>query len=798
MGKLEKVVKQKLRKLYNPLLESYYMFCYRHLPLKNNLIFLDSRNGKEIAGNIYRIIMELSNEQYKNFKLILSINKNSKSEAKKILCGHNLNVKLVITDSKNFFKYLATSKYLIADTSFNRRFIKREGQLYLNTWHGTPLKKMGRDNISGIYNMGNIQRNLLMSDYILFPSEYMKKVMTKAYMLDHIFQGKYLCEGYPRNTIFFNVESRKKIRKTLNIDNKIVLVYMPTWREQNKAYHTELLNTHLQALDEQLDDNQILLVKLHPLSQVGNIESYRHIKIFPPTFEAYEILNCADILITDYSSVFFDFANTRRKIILFVYDQEEYLSNRGLYINLNELPFPKVYTISELINEINRPFVFNYETFIEKYCTYEKQEATSNICKHFILNQKTSLESEPCSNKKENILFYAGDLAKNGITTALLALFKNIDTTKYNYFISFRETILKKSPQNLLKVPANISILPLASDAHKTLFEAIADKLFYRYKIENSVIQYYRNRLYKREVKKHFASIPFRRVIQYNGYEIYTISLFERFRCKRAIWVHNDMTREITLRHNQNGMILKEAYNQYDFVIAVTQDLVESITSISGNSKNIWIINNIYDYQTILDKGNDSIKFQKDTVCRPCPPSGFNSLIDSNETKFITIGRFSPEKGHLRLLSAFEQFVKDYPNSRLIIIGGHGKLYLKTLRQIQKMECWEKVTLIMSIENPMPILKKCDLFVLPSLYEGFGLVLVEADVLGLPVISTNITGPRTFMLENHGYLVDDSTEGILQGMYDFMEGKVKKMQVDYERYNQQTIQKFNQLVESNE
>lgn len=71
------------------------------------------------------------------------------------------------------------------------------------------------------------------------------------------------------------------------------------------------------------------------------------------------------------------------------------------------------------------------------------------------------------------------------------------------------------------------------------------------------------------------------------------------------------------------------------------------------------------------------------------------------------------------------------------------------------------------MKNPMPILKKCDLFILSSIYEGLGLVMLEADSLGIPVFSTDVHGPSNFLKQYGGYLVEDSTEGILQGMYDF-------------------------------
>ena len=95
----------------------------------------------------------------------------------------------------------------------------------------------------------------------------------------------------------------------------------------------------------------------------------------------------------------------------------------------------------------------------------------------------------------------------------------------------------------------------------------------------------------------------------------------------------------------------------------------------------------------------------------------------------------------------------------------------------------------------MPILKQCDLFILSSLYEGLGLVLLEADTLGIPVISTDIVGPSGFMKEHGGYLVTPDIEGIYQGMKAFDRGEVKPMHVDYEKYNRNAVQQFEEMFE---
>ena len=104
------------------------------------------------------------------------------------------------------------------------------------------------------------------------------------------------------------------------------------------------------------------------------------------------------------------------------------------------------------------------------------------------------------------------------------------------------------------------------------------------------------------------------------------------------------------------------------------------------------------------------------------------------------------------------------------------------------------IIIIRSLQNPMPILKRCQLFILSSLYEGLGLVLLEADTLGVPVVSCDITGPRGFMKKNGGTLVEDSEEGILHAMNLYDEGKIHCMNVDYRKMNEENQRKAEQLM----
>ena len=154
----------------------------------------------------------------------------------------------------------------------------------------------------------------------------------------------------------------------------------------------------------------------------------------------------------------------------------------------------------------------------------------------------------------------------------------------------------------------------------------------------------------------------------------------------------------------------------------------------------------------------------------------------------------SPEKGHSRLIDCFSRVWNNHKDIYLVIIGGNGKEYDILNEKIENLKCKNNIIFIKSVSNPYSILKKCDYLVLSSFYEGFGLVLAEADILGLPVISPDICGPKEFMRKNNGTIVENSNKGICSGMESLLNNEVKTMNVDYEKYNKEAIKEFYDLL----
>lgn len=781
-----------------------YIKYYEKLPIEENVILLEAQNATKVDGNIFYILKYItSSEKYSTYKIYVSSWIRYKKKIRAVFEQEKMeNVNLVVYSSDEYVRLLASAKFLITDNTFPNYYIKKKGQIYLNTWHGTPLKTLGKQ-IHNDIAIGNAQKNMVIADYLLYPNYFTKEVMIRDYMLENIAEGSSILCGYPRNEIFFDPERRELVREEMELQEKRVYAYMPTWRgtvakigsNKNDSY----LMYYLYELDKYLNEDEILYINLHPMATHAKnnveIKSLKHIKKFPEKYETYCFLNIVDVLITDYSSVFFDFVCTGKKIVLFPYDKEEYLESRGMYLSLEDLPFPQVRDVPSLLEELRTEKKYEDTEFRKKFNAFDGKHVSQRLCDYVILGEETQLEVEPIpDNGKENVLLYAGNLAKNGITTSIRNLMNTMDLSKRNYYLSFCQGKAKNHAAQLATFHPDVKFFAIAEFLDLTIWERVLRKLFQKKMLSaETFMKYMGNRAYQ-NLMRAYGTTKFHTAIHFSGYEDEMILLYSAFPGSKAIFVHNDMVNEIKIRHNQRRDVLKYAYNQFHSVVTVTEDIIPPTVELSGKQDNMVSVHNTIDYKNILERAEMPIILDKTTKCS-VSYDYFNEVMDSDLPKFITIGRFSPEKGQERLVNAFGKMLAEDRKAYLIIMGGNSLKdgYKNLCAKVKAMGLEEHVILLLSVSNPYPILKACDYFILSSFYEGFGLVIAEADILGKPVVSTDVVGPRGFMTKYGGTLVESSEEGIYQGLKMLYHGEVKRMHIDYEAYNCQCVEEFESL-----
>lgn len=777
---------------------------YEKEKIDEKSILFQSYDGASISGNPYYLLLEICNDcYYDEFKKYVVARSNTINKIKEIINQKELkNVEVIQIHTKQYCKILSTAKYLINNSTFATYFIKKDGQIYLNTWHGTPLKNMGKDINSSQIEIGNVQKNFFMSDYLLYPNEYTLEKMKDSYFLNNLYKGKYILEGYPRNSIFFDKKSRQEIRDELELNDKKVIAYMPTWHGDlsSNSKSEEYIYTMkiLLDIDKKLDENTILYVKLHNfISSNINYKLLKNIKPFPTKYETYEFLNISDALITDYSSVFFDYANTKRKIILFAYDKQTYLKDRGMYLNYEKLPFSFANNVDELMVEIENVEKYEkYNEFNKQFTKYDSKNSSKNICDLIFKNKTKNIKiinGEKYNNGKKNILIYAGALLKNGITSSLQGLINNTSREKYNFILTFYKGVVSKNVKNLDDYK-NIEFIPIQGHKNMTILEGICHLLYYRFNINNKFVQKHLKKMYSRESKRLYYKVKFDYLIHFTGYEKQISHLFAEMDGKKIIFTHSDMMQEYKTRNNIHLNSLRYAHENFDIIAIVRDSMKEEIKRDFPNTdiEKIKTVHNLNNIDVIREKSDLPLEFDTNTISNISIEELEKILNDKTSTKFINIGRYSPEKGQVQLVEAFKEYNKVYKNSYLIIIGSHGPEFNKVK---EASETNNNIILIKPLSNPYNILKRCDLFILSSHYEGMPMTIMEALILKKAILCTDIEGPKPFLKQGYAKLVEDSVEGLKNGMILYMENQFKNLkEFDAEKFNENAKKEFNNIL----
>lgn len=393
MGKVDhmdfKKIWQKVRRsnLVKKTLRLLFMVANK-FPARDTIVF-ESFLGKQFSDNP-KAIYEYIKENYPEYKLYWGVDRRSayNFQEREINCLTRLSPKWVWI--------MATSKYWITNSRLPLWIPKPKHTIYVQTWHGTPLKKLGLD-ISNVQMAGmntHLYREEFVKeankwDYLISPNAYSTKIFRKAFAFDNTI----IESGYPRND-YLHVNNNKsfiaEIKRKLNIQqDKKVILYAPTWRD-NDYYDTGKykfnLKLDLNRLKEVIDDNYIILLRMHYLvAENLNLEAYKGFVYDCSTYnDINDLYLIADLLITDYSSVFFDYANLKRPMLFYVYDIEDYRDNlRGFYFDFEaKAPGPLVKTTEEIIREIeaigNGSFVYD-EAFYNKFCYLEDGHASKRV-----------------------------------------------------------------------------------------------------------------------------------------------------------------------------------------------------------------------------------------------------------------------------------------------------------------------------------------------------------------------------------------------------------------------------------
>lgn len=343
-------------------------------------VLFESFQGKVIGDNPLDIFNEVK-QRFPKLELIWATGKGTQAPA---------GARGVRFGSREWLQALATSKYLVNNTNFPWYFRKVPGQIYLQTWHGTPLKRLGRDipnNYLTKSYLDTMDREATYWDYLISPSPFCTEVFPSSFG----YQGNIIETGYPRNDRLSKITGtqRQQIRERIGVSDPstFVVMYAPTWRDYNRSATGNWQSVNFMDENIELPEGFQMIYRghtnTHAVHNAGVAGRAIDVTLYPDVTELYI---AADVLITDFSSVMFDYTVTGKPILFLAPDLERYRSERGFYFDFEALaPGPILNTDAEVlqalgrIDQISKLYEPRYRAWQEKFNSLEDGNAAKRV-----------------------------------------------------------------------------------------------------------------------------------------------------------------------------------------------------------------------------------------------------------------------------------------------------------------------------------------------------------------------------------------------------------------------------------
>ena len=372
---LEKRVSEPWSRLWDDSVKNRAYAALRRLPLDRGLVVFEANMGT-VYGDSPKYVYEEMRRTHPDMRAVWVLPERHAAPA--------ADVEVVQRDTLPYLKALARAAYWVDNQTFPGYVRKRPGQRYLQTWHGIPLKKMGRDKVGTELPEQQPDRGVGAWDELVVPCPYFERVFVPAFD----YRKGLVRYGTPRNDALVDGSlTSEQARRALDLPlDARVLLYAPTFREDNRGSKVRVTPPFdpAELLGELGDDNTYLLLRPHYLNRIAVSKHARYRTLDVSRIDDVNLLyHAADVLITDYSSVMFDFALLRKPMVFYTYDYAEYVSTRGTYVDLKEVaPGPFVTTTAELVEALRRTDADQalydpaYSAFLEEYCGHEDGKAS--------------------------------------------------------------------------------------------------------------------------------------------------------------------------------------------------------------------------------------------------------------------------------------------------------------------------------------------------------------------------------------------------------------------------------------
>lgn len=745
-------------------------------------------------------------------------------------------VRFVRYRSLAYYRALATSEYLVNNATFPPEFSKRPGQIYLNTWHGTPLKSMGYDMPGGAAASANTLRNFLAADFLLSQNPFMTEQMyEKAYRLRGAFRGLIIEEGYPRLDRQLVDQAgvlacRARLEEAgVDIGSRAIVLYAPTWKGSSFSSPDDdaraLVDATLELQRHLGTDRYVVLLKTHQAvhSFAAANPEFRGLLV-PNDIPTNSILGITSVLVTDYSSIFFDFLASTRPIVFYTPDDASYSESRGTYFAPGELPGPVCATLTELAaaiaasgSEATVDGDARVAQWRERFTPWDDGSVSRRVVDIVFRGRVDGKRLRSISDDgRTSLLVHLGGMRPNGITSSALNLLNAIDHDRFDVSVVFGSPRSQAQLANQSRINPRVRQFLRSGGMNGSKFthlrRRLAERVGHPTSHRESASQV---RMWDAEWQRCFGDSHFDVVVDFSGYTAFWATLMLHSPGgARSIWLHNDMAAEVNrvIRGKRRMRVGLRAvfalYGGFDSLVSVSESLNAvnrlSLSGPYGLAESVFrAARNLVDGSHVIEGLAVPLSVlrteaETEDAARGAEATGSfdwaRELADKRGTRwFVTVGRFSPEKNHARLLRAFASVYRTDPSVRLAIVG-YGPLRDDLLTRVRKLGLESAAFVVGPYSNPFPILAAADCFVLSSNYEGQPMVLLEAAIADLPIVSVDFGSVRDALPTPTIHVVAQTDDALADGMRAFLRGEVQRSTLDVAAYNREAVAEFHAVT----
>ena len=719
------------------------------------------------------------------------------------------NVKFIQFDSNDYLKALAEAKYIINNATFPAYVTKKPEQVYINTWHGIPLKTLGYDLPDGNLAVANVLRNFLSTDYLISPNSFHTGIYLDTFKLQGLYEGTIIEEGQPRSDRIYHTDRTKVIEelKALGVSvdpDKKIIMYAPTWKGSDFGNPELGLSAYFDFLDKvkasvNMEEYQVFV---KPHQQV-----YRFIKddpqvsaeFIPATIDTNSLLSVVDILVSDYSSIYFDFLDTGRPVLFYIPDLEMYKNYRGVYFPLEELPGPTTKNLDDIVAWINdidhvqKEYQEVYDKNVAWACPKDDGRVSEKVWE-IVLDHKEGYNVKKAdTTSKKRLLIYKGAMKDDQATQAFMSLMNQMDHDKYDVTAYVSASAKdEKGQQKILDLNHHVRTMKRVGTWNADFKEDFVKELMFESGIKNDrYMKHFPHEMFEREIRRCFGKSQFDHVIDFSGDSaFFSMLCLHVHGAKKLIWQHDDMKKfqkKLKAAQKQEMNTVFSLYPYFDQIVASNESLRKANQKKLGNDKtknkftcvesvlNLKEITECLEKDQILRMGLKEYLVKHETITSQITKQlELVQVPEEDAVNFAVTADQMKDSDIKEWITAFVQIKNSEPKARLHVIG-ESSMANEFTAMVEDLNLEGQVILTGYLENPYLYMSKCQCLLVPANQKENDMNLLEAKAVGLQLVCVE-------------------KENLVSEMKAFIEGKTENDTFDPQAYNQKALEHFERLL----